>query len=410
MSRPLRLALCLAVLWPASSPAHRPRVRDLGITIGSLPTGALNAVTDVAGVMVGHVTLIEGSGDLVVGRGPVRTGVTAVLPHGGDLLGERVFAAAETINGNGEMTGMSWVNERGQLEVPVVLTNTLSVGEAYSGVVEHTLKRGAGRVPLPVVAECYDGGLNDIAGRHVTVGHVVRAIETASGGPVPEGSVGAGTGMRSYQFKAGIGTSSRVGPRRPHRGSPGQRQHGPQGGAYGRRGSRREGAPPDAPALARRIDHRGGRHRRARFAAPAAPPGQKGGVRDRPDRQRIPGDQRGLRDRLHHGLADLGRGRRPAPGLGPARRGDDGPFPGGRGGHRGGDPQLPGRGGDHDRPGRPDGPRSGSRGSFADPAQTRPSSPAARSGRPSPSPPRLEALLRAGVIGRSMGLWRFRVP
>lgn len=202
----------LSLLLVMPSHAQRPRVRDLDIQIGTLPTGTYNAITDVEGVLVGHVTLIEGSGELVVGKGPVRTGVTAIVPHSEDIYRNNVFAAAEALNGNGEMTGMAWINERGQLEVPVVLTNTLSVGEGYSGVVAYMLKQGTGRVPLPVVAECYDGGLNDIAGRHITVDHVVEAIEIATGSVVPEGSVGAGTGMRAYGFKAGIGTASRVVP------------------------------------------------------------------------------------------------------------------------------------------------------------------------------------------------------
>lgn len=202
----------LSLLLAMPSQAQRPRARDLGIQIGTLPTGTYNAITDVKGVLVGHVTLIEGSGELVVGKGPVRTGVTAIVPHSEDIYRNNIFAAAEALNGNGEMTGMAWINERGQLEVPLVLTNTLSVGEGYSGVVAYMLKQGEGRVPLPVVAECYDGGLNDIAGRHVTVDHVVEAIETATGDAVLEGSVGAGTGMRSYGFKAGIGTASRVVP------------------------------------------------------------------------------------------------------------------------------------------------------------------------------------------------------
>ena len=200
------LSLCL------SAHAQRPRARDLGIQIGTLPTGTFNAITDVRGLSVGHVTLNEGEGKLVVGKGPVRTGVTAIVPHSNDIYRNNIFAAAESLNGNGEMTGMAWVNERGQLEVPIVLTNTLSIGEGYSGVVEYMLKQNPRRVPLPVVAECYDGGLNDIAGRHVTIDHVVEAIETATSGPVPEGSVGAGTGMRAYGFKAGIGTASRILP------------------------------------------------------------------------------------------------------------------------------------------------------------------------------------------------------
>ncbi len=204
--------LSLALLSLPLSPtwAQRPRLRNLGISIGLMPTGSHNAITDVEGVRVGHVTLIEGEGELVVGRGPVRTGVTAVIPHLEDIYSNLVYAATEVLNGNGEMTGAEWINERGLLEVPIVLTNTLSVGTAYNGVVAYMLKQDPGRVPLPVVAECYDGGLNDIAGRHVKESHIIEAIQKAAGGPVPEGSVGAGTGMRAYGFKAGIGTSSRV--------------------------------------------------------------------------------------------------------------------------------------------------------------------------------------------------------
>ena len=204
------LAVLILALGSDARGAERPRARGLGIRIGVLPPGPHNAITDVSGVMVGHVTLISGEGELVVGKGPVRTGVTAVVPHPDDVYLNQVYAAAEVINGNGEMTGMAWVNERGLLEVPVVLTNTLSVGEGYSGVVAYMLRQGQGRVPLPVVAECYDGGLNDVAGRHVTEEHVILAIESAADGPVAEGSVGAGTGMRAYGFKAGIGTASRV--------------------------------------------------------------------------------------------------------------------------------------------------------------------------------------------------------
>lgn len=206
----LALAVALCLLSPVEG--QRPRARALGIQIGVMPTGPNNAITDVPGVAVGHVTLIQGDGALEVGKGPVRTGVTAILPHRDDIYVNQVYAAGEILNGNGEMTGLAWVNERGLLEVPVVLTNTLSVGDAYSGVVEYQKKLGASRVPLPVVGECYDGGLNDIAGRHVKPAHVIEAIEKAAGGVVAEGSVGAGTGMRSYGFKAGIGTASRVIP------------------------------------------------------------------------------------------------------------------------------------------------------------------------------------------------------
>lgn len=201
----LSLALCAG-----TAGAQRPRARDLGIRIGTLAPGPRNAITDVSGVGVGHVTLIGGEGELVVGKGPVRTGVTAVVPHPDDVYLNQVFAAAEALNGNGEMTGMAWINERGLLEVPLIITNTLSVGEGYSGVVAYMLQQNPGRVPLPVVAECYDGGLNDIAGRHVKEAHVIQSIESAAAGRVAEGSVGAGTGMRAYGFKAGIGTASRV--------------------------------------------------------------------------------------------------------------------------------------------------------------------------------------------------------
>ena len=192
--------------------AEGVRCRDLGIRIGTLAPGPYNAITDVAGVLIGHVTINSGSGKLIVGKGPVRTGVTAVLPHADDIYQNQVFAAAEPLNGNGEMTGVEWINERGLLEVPIVLTNTLSVGTVYNGVITYMLKQSPTRIPLPVVAECSDAFLNDIAGRHVREEHVVQAIQTAGGGPVPEGSVGAGTGMRMYGFKAGIGTASRVLP------------------------------------------------------------------------------------------------------------------------------------------------------------------------------------------------------
>lgn len=202
------LLLC-GLLGCGVADAERPRARGMGIRIGTLATGKYNAITDVSGVRVGHVTLNRGSGPLEVGKGPVRTGVTAVVPNQ-DVYLNRVFASAVVLNGNGEMTGVEWINERGLLEVPVVLTNTLSVGEAYSGVIQYMLKQNINRVPLPVVAECYDGGLNDIAGQHVRPRHVIQAIESATSGHVAEGSVGAGTGMRAYSYKAGIGTSSRV--------------------------------------------------------------------------------------------------------------------------------------------------------------------------------------------------------
>lgn len=205
------LMVCFTLFF-SNSPAHtqRPRARDLGIRIGTFQPGPHNAITDVPGVLVGHVTLIRGKGKLVVGQGPVRTGVTAIIPHSKDIYQNQVFAATEVLNGNGEITGTDWINERGLLEVPILLTNTLSVGTAYNGVISYIIKQNPNRVPLPVVAECYDGNLNDIAGRHVREIHVIQAIESARNGPVDEGSVGAGTGMRMYGYKAGIGTASRI--------------------------------------------------------------------------------------------------------------------------------------------------------------------------------------------------------
>ena len=197
--------------------APRKRARDLGIVVGTLPPGPLNAITDVKGVRVGQVTLSRGEGKLVPGQGPVRTGVTAILPHGGDLWREKVPAATWVLNGTGEMTGSIWINTQGALEVPILLTNTMNIGKVMDGVVAFMLKKypdiGIGDdVVAPTVAECDDSTLNDARGRHVSVDDTVRAIEAAKEGPVQEGAVGAGTGMISYQFKGGIGTASRVLP------------------------------------------------------------------------------------------------------------------------------------------------------------------------------------------------------
>jgi len=193
----------------------RRRIRDLGIQIGSLPPGRLNAITDVAGVRVGHVTLHRGEGALRPGEGPVRTGVTAILPHAGDLWNEKVPAATYVLNGTGEMTGSIWIDTQGALEVPILLTNTMNVGRVMDGVVAYMLERypdiGIGDDPIvPTVAECDDSLLNDARGIHVSIEDTVRAIETAQGGIVAEGGVGAGTGMTAFDFKAGIGTSSRA--------------------------------------------------------------------------------------------------------------------------------------------------------------------------------------------------------
>jgi len=199
---------------PATEPA-RQRLRDLGIVVGTLAPGPLNAITDVRGVLVGQVTLHRGEGKLKPGEGPVRTGVTAILPHGGDLWREKVPAATWVLNGTGEMTGSIWINTQGALEVPILLTNTMNIGKVMDGVVAYMLKRypdiGIGDdVVAPTVAECDDSSLNDARGLHVSVADTVRAIEEAKEGPVAEGAVGAGTGMIAYEFKGGIGTASRV--------------------------------------------------------------------------------------------------------------------------------------------------------------------------------------------------------
>ena len=186
------------------------RARDLGIPFEGSP-GPLNAITDVPGVEVGHVTLISGKGKLVVGQGPVRTGVTAVLPRGITSV-DPVFAAWFTLNGNGEMTGTTWVEESGFLEGPVMITNTHSVGTVRDAVIAWQHSRGTTFQPwsLPVVAETYDGFLNYINGFHVHAEHVFQALDGARTGPVEEGSVGGGTGMVAHRFKGGIGTSSRI--------------------------------------------------------------------------------------------------------------------------------------------------------------------------------------------------------
>jgi len=199
-----------------SSPlaAERPRARDLGIAIGRLPAGLWNAITDVPGVRVGHSTLIAGDGPLAVGHGPVRTGVTVILPRSGDIGWDPVFAGHHVLNGNGEMTGMAWVAESGLLTTPVALTNTHSVGVVRDALIAHAVAR-AGDAPadawsLPVVAETWDGFLSDINGMHVRAEHVEQALAAAASGPVVEGCVGGGTGMICHGFKGGVGTSSRV--------------------------------------------------------------------------------------------------------------------------------------------------------------------------------------------------------
>src|SRR6201982_3532033 len=202
--------LAIPVLFVAQT---KPRARDLGVPFDGKP-GLYNAITDVKGVEVGNTTLISGSGKLKVGEGPVRTGVTAVLPRGKDSL-DPVFGAWFTLNGNGEMTGTTWLEDSGFLDGPVMITNTHSVGVVRDAVIAWRVKKAppdqAGyEWSLPVVAETYDGDLNDINGFHVKPAHAWHALDSAHGGAVEEGNVGGGTGMVCNEFKGGIGTSSRV--------------------------------------------------------------------------------------------------------------------------------------------------------------------------------------------------------
>jgi D-aminopeptidase len=206
----MQTALTILLLATLASPqAAQPRARDLGVPFEGTP-GKLNAITDVAGVEVGVVTLIQGDGALQVGKGPVRTGVTAILPRG-KASTDPVMAGWFSMNGNGEMTGTTWVKEGGFLEGPVFITNTHSVGVVRDASIAWGLRHGAQHQPwsLPVVAETWDGVLNDINGFHVKPEHVFTALDGARGGAVPEGNVGGGTGMICYQFKCGTGTASR---------------------------------------------------------------------------------------------------------------------------------------------------------------------------------------------------------
>ena len=183
---------------------HRPRAREAGIAIGILQPGPLNAITDVAGVKVGHVTLIEGAN--------VRTGVTAILPHGGNLFQDKVPAGFAVGNGFGKFMGSTQVKELGEIETPILLTNTLNVPEAAAGIIQWSLRQPRNeevRSVNAVVGETNDGYLNDIRGRHVTPAHAIAAIDVARAGPVQEGAVGAGTGTVAFEWKGGIGTSSR---------------------------------------------------------------------------------------------------------------------------------------------------------------------------------------------------------
>jgi L-aminopeptidase/D-esterase-like protein len=212
----MRLALVSAALLCSTTPlaGQQVRARDLGIPFEGLPPGPLNAITDVPGVEVGHVTLIEGDGPLAKGKGPVRTGVTAILPRGRTF--DPVMAATYALNGNGEMTGVHWIEESGYLETPIMITNTFSVGVVRDAVIAWMDSTGINADPTggfwytyPLVAETYDV-LNDILGQHVTREHAFAALNAAAPGPVAEGNVGGGTGMIAHGFKGGIGTASRM--------------------------------------------------------------------------------------------------------------------------------------------------------------------------------------------------------
>jgi D-aminopeptidase len=185
--------------------------REARIAVGHLPAGPNDAITDVAGVRVGHSTIIRGEGPLVVGEGPVRTGVTVVCPREGFTREDPVFAGSHRLNGNGEMTGLEWIREAGALETPVAITNTHAVGVVRDALVAAEFEQSTGEYwVLPVVAETYDGTLNDINGQHVRAEHLRDALADARTGPVTEGSVGGGTGMICHEFKGGIGTASRL--------------------------------------------------------------------------------------------------------------------------------------------------------------------------------------------------------
>jgi len=200
--------LLVATSFGSAFGQTKPRARDLGVPFDGTP-GALNAITDVSGVEVGQVTIMSGSGLLVVGKGPVRTGVTAILPRG-RTSGDPVMAGWFGLNGNGEMTGTTWIEESGFLGGPVMITNTHSVGVVRDAVIEWLVMHGNDfDWSLPIVAETWDGSLNDINGFHVTTQHTFTALDSARGGIVVEGNVGGGTGMVCHQFKGGIGTASR---------------------------------------------------------------------------------------------------------------------------------------------------------------------------------------------------------
>jgi D-aminopeptidase len=285
----LTVLCCLALASHAQEKPAMPRARDLGVPFDGTP-GPLNAITDVSGIAVGHTTLISGEGRLQIGKGPVRTGVTAILPRGKDSMSNPVFAGWWSLNGNGEMTGTTWVEESGFLEGPVMITNTHSVGVVRDAVIQWRVAHGQPDPTgywwsLPVVAETWDGWLNDINGFHVKPEHAFHAIDSAKSGPVEEGNVGGGTGMICNEFKGGIGTSSRkidskagsftIAPQSPHRRCSRRQRNS--------RGSRlRLNLFPRSRSW---LDHRRRRHRRSAPSSPAQAPRSPRRSRPRPRRQ-----------------------------------------------------------------------------------------------------------------------------
>ncbi len=207
MDKTLALAILVVPLLPTSAYAQRPRAREAGVETGTLPTGPLNAITDVAGVRVGQATVV---------RPPrIRTGVTAILPHGGNLFREKVAGAVFTFNGFGKLAGSTQVDELGEIETPILLTSTLNIPRVADALLDYMLALPGNEGVLSIntlVAETNDGALNDIRGRHVGREHVFAALESAKSGPVEEGAVGAGAGTVCFGYKGGIGTSSRRTP------------------------------------------------------------------------------------------------------------------------------------------------------------------------------------------------------
>lgn len=196
---------------------ERPRAREFGVRIGTLAPGQYNAITDVEDVRVGHTTIISGDGPLVPGQGPIRTGVTVIVPHGGNLFRNKVPGAIHVVNGFGKCMGQEQVDEMGVIEGPIALTSTMNVGKVTDAIIAYGIRENPDigirtSTINPVVGECSDQFLNDMQGRHVHEAHVFDAIDGASGGPVKEGCVGAGTGTSAFGFKGGIGTASRVTP------------------------------------------------------------------------------------------------------------------------------------------------------------------------------------------------------